>query len=439
MSAITTPFPGAGSLPYRGKVGMVCLIIAESAIFTIFVVAYLFYIGKSLTGPTPQQVLEAPIFFTICLLSSSLTVHFAGRALERDKRGAFLILWSLTILLGGLFLYGTGREWHRLIYEHGLTISTNLFGTTYYSLVGLHAFHVTAGLVMLSIVLIFALAGRVGADQFRRVEVPAPTAWPFVLAFGFTLLFTGLLTSVSVSVLGTVLALAGCVGWFKEVFPRQHEEVVPIVPGDLRITTERRVVERLPVAADQVRAWLPVETYPISAGVKGGLAGSVAMAVLACAYGVLKAGSIWYPINLLAAAVYYQSLKMGPAQLYSFHADSFLIALGLHALVSTLVGVLYGAMLPMFARRPIVLGGLIAPVLWSGLIYTMLGLLNPLLESRIDWYWFVASQVAFGLVAGLVVVRQSRMLTRENLPFAMRAGVEAPGIMSPRGSGEKHP
>ena len=277
-----------------------------------------------------------------------------------------------------------------------------------------------------------------GPGAAREIEVPAPTPWPFVLAVGFTLLFAGLLTSVSVSVLGAVLALAGCAGWFKEVFPRQHEEVVPIVPEDLRVSTERPVVERLPIATDQVRAWLPVRTYPISAGVKGGLAGSVAMAVLACAYGVLKAGSIWYPINLLAAAVYYQSLKMGPAQLYSFHLDSFLIALGLHALVSTLVGVLYGAMLPMFARRPIVLGGLIAPVLWSGLIYTMLGLLNPLLESHIDWYWFVASQVAFGLVAGLVVVRQSRMLTRENLPFAMRAGVEAPGIM-PRESGETHP
>ena len=288
------------------------------------------------------------------------------------------------------------------------------------------------------------MATLVSAEQIgqslrapREIDVPAPGAWPFVLAVGFTLLFTGLLTSVSVSVLGAVLALAGCVGWFKEVLPHEHEEVVPIVGDDVRATTERRVVERLPIAADQVRAWLPVQTYPISAGVKGGLAGSVAMAVLACAYGVLKAGSIWYPINLLAAGIYAQSLKMGPAQLYSFHWDSFLIALGLHALVSTLVGVLYGAMLPMFARRPIVLGGLIAPVLWSGLIYTMLGLLNPLLESHIDWYWFVASQVAFGLVAGLVVVRQSRMLTRENLPFAMRAGVEAPGIM-PRESGEKN-
>jgi len=266
----------------------------------------------------------------------------------------------------------------------------------------------------------------------REIEVPAPTAWPFVLAFGSTLLFAGLVTSLSVSLLGAVLSLAGSIGWFREVFPHEHEETVPVVAEDIRITTERRVVERVPVA-DYQRAWLPVHTYPVSAGVKGGLAGSVAMAVLACAYGVLKAGSIWYPINLLAAAVYAQSLKLGPAQLYSFHADSFAIALGLHALVSTMVGLLYGAMLPMFPRRPIVLGGLIAPVLWSALIYTMLGLLNPMLESRIDWYWFVASQVGFGIVAGLVVVRQSRMLTRENLPFAMRAGVEAPGMISPHG------
>src|ERR1700741_3169359 len=160
MSAITTPLAGtpvAWKLPYRGKVGMACLIIAESAIFTIFVVAYLFYLGKSITGPTPREVLETPIFYTICLLSSSLTIHFAGKLLERGRRGAFLALWLLTIVLGALFLYGTGQEWHRLIYEHGLTISTNLFGTTYYSLVGLHAFHVTAGMIMLVMGGIFGL------------------------------------------------------------------------------------------------------------------------------------------------------------------------------------------------------------------------------------------------------------------------------------------
>jgi len=271
----------------------------------------------------------------------------------------------------------------------------------------------------------------------REIEVPAPTAWPFVLAFGFTLLFAGLVTSLSVSVLGAVLSLAGCIGWFREVFPHEHEEVVPVVPEDTRITTDRRIVELLPIA-HPVRAWLPVKTYPVSAGVKGGLAGSVAMAVLACGYGVLKAGSIWYPVNLLAAVVYAESLKLGPTQLYSFHADSFAIALVLHIIVSALVGLLYGAMLPMFAHRPIVLGGLIGPVLWSGLLYTFLGLLNPLLASHIDWPWFIASQVAFGIVAGFVVVRESPMPTRENVSFAIRAGIEAPGITPPR-EGEKRP
>lgn len=182
MSATLTAFPEkpmVWSLPYRGKVGMACLIIAESSIFTIFVVAYLFYMGKSLTGPTPREVLEMPIFSTICLLSSSLTVHFAARSLHFGRRSTFMGLWLLTIVLGGIFLYGTGLEWHRLIYQHGLTISTNLFGTTYYSLVGLHASHVIVGLLMLSTVLIFALAGRVGEEQSGRVEVLS-LYWHFV-------------------------------------------------------------------------------------------------------------------------------------------------------------------------------------------------------------------------------------------------------------------
>src|SRR5271169_2720080 len=182
MSAMANPFPEAPptwSLPYRGKVAMAGLIVAESAIFTIFVVAYLFYLGKSVSGPTPREVLETPIFYSICLLSSSLTIHLATKSLVRDRVGAFVALWLLTIALGGLFLYGTGQEWHRLIYEHGLTISTNLFGTTYYSLVGLHGFHVTAGLVMLSIVLLFGLAGRVGPEQSARVSVLS-LYWHFV-------------------------------------------------------------------------------------------------------------------------------------------------------------------------------------------------------------------------------------------------------------------
>jgi len=171
--------PAVWTLPDRGVVGMVSFIIAESAIFTIVVVAYLFYLGKSQSGPTPREVLEVPIFYTICLLSSSVTIHLAGKHLGRGEPRSFLVLWLLTLLLGGLFLYGTAQEWHRLIYQHGLTISTNLFGTTYYSLVGLHALHVTVGVAMIAIVFVLAAVGRVGTAHLGRVDVLS-LYWHFV-------------------------------------------------------------------------------------------------------------------------------------------------------------------------------------------------------------------------------------------------------------------
>ena len=166
-------------LPSRGRVGMLCLIAAETGIFSIFVVAYLFYIGKSITGPMPADVLELPIFISICLLSSSLTIHFAIKALARGRIAAFQVWWFVTIVLGLIFLLGTAREWHRMIYEKELTISTNLFGTTYYSLVGLHASHVTIGLVALSIVMTFALLGKVKPEHAERTEVLS-LYWHFV-------------------------------------------------------------------------------------------------------------------------------------------------------------------------------------------------------------------------------------------------------------------
>src|SRR5580692_7995421 len=166
-------------LPSRGRVGMYCLIGAESAIFTIFVVAYLFYIGKSLAGPKPKDVLQAPIFFTVCLLSSSLTVHVAVRRLIAGNMAAFARYWSLTILLGGLFLFGTAREWVHLIVRDGLTITTNLFGTTYYSLVGLHAFHVTMGLIALTIVAVLYFSARLRRDHAERLDILS-MYWHFV-------------------------------------------------------------------------------------------------------------------------------------------------------------------------------------------------------------------------------------------------------------------
>jgi len=166
-------------LPSRGRVGMTCLIAAEAAIFTIFVVAYLFYIGKDISGPTPKEVLKFPLIATICLLSSSLTIHLAVRALRNAYVGAFGLWWFVTMALGTIFLTGTGLEWHRLIFEHGLTISTNLFGTTYYSLVGLHAFHVTAGLLAIVLVMILTLLGKVKPEHGERVEVFS-LYWHFV-------------------------------------------------------------------------------------------------------------------------------------------------------------------------------------------------------------------------------------------------------------------
>jgi cytochrome c oxidase subunit III len=167
------------SLPYKGLVGMLSLIAAESAIFTIFVVAYLFYIGRSLSGPTPREVLELPIFATVCLLSSSLTIHTAVGALRKANFGAFRLWWFVTLVLGSIFLIETAREWHHLIYDKGLTISTNLFGTTYYSLVGLHATHVTVGLIGLLTVLLLALFGKVQTEHTKNVDTFA-MYWHFV-------------------------------------------------------------------------------------------------------------------------------------------------------------------------------------------------------------------------------------------------------------------
>jgi cytochrome c oxidase subunit 3 len=184
MSASTIPLAHRAAnedwvLPYHGTVAMVALIVAETAIFGIFVVAYIYYIGRSLSGPYPRQVLELPIFNTVCLLSSSFTIWLAERNLKRGAMGAFSLWWALTVVLGATFLVGTGREWHKLIYHDGLTISTNLFGTTFYSLVGLHASHVIIGLTMLSIVLIFSLTGKLRSEHSRQLEVLS-LYWHFV-------------------------------------------------------------------------------------------------------------------------------------------------------------------------------------------------------------------------------------------------------------------
>jgi hypothetical protein len=261
------------------------------------------------------------------------------------------------------------------------------------------------------------------------LQLPAPTAWPIVLAFGITLLFVGLLTAISLSILGAVLALAGTVGWFRDVLPHEAHETVLVSDKVEPVVTTRPEVERVGWITDELnRSWLPLEIYPVSAGIKGGLAGGVVMAILAIIYGIASKHGIWYPINLLAAGFF--PARVTTAGIAAFHWDAFLIAAAVHLITSLIVGLLYGAMLPMFPRRPILLGGFVGPILWSGLLYSILGIINPVLNQRIDWFWFVLSQLGFGFVAGIVVSRQERIYTWQHLPFALRAGVETTGAVA---------
>ncbi len=271
----------------------------------------------------------------------------------------------------------------------------------------------------------------------KGVLVPAPTAWPFTLAIGSALIWAGLLTTSAVSLLGAIVAVFGAVGWFREVLPHEHEELLPLRADEPEPVLPPRTVERIELAREVPRAYLPLKTYPVSAGVKGGLAGGVAMAILAVIYGVFAYHSVWYPINLLAGSLYAPSAMPSTEALQAFHFGWFLFALAMHITMCLLVGLLYGAMLPMVPRNPIVLGGVIGPLLWTGLLYQVIGYVNPLMDQRINWWWFAASQAAFGIVAGLVVTRQNKVLTAENIPLAMRAGIEAPGIMEERTGEDK--
>ena len=262
----------------------------------------------------------------------------------------------------------------------------------------------------------------------KTIEMPASTPSPIVLAFGLTLLSAGLVTSSSISALGAIISIAGAVGWFRDVLPHERHESVRVSETMPVVAKARREVARIGVEGELHRARLPVEIYPVSAGVKGGLAGSVAMAALAMLYGLVSGNGIWYPVNLLAAGFFPAATTATTAEIGSFHLKVFLIAVSVHLITSLLVGLLYGAIMPMLPRRPILLGGFVAPILWSGLIHSILGIINPVLNRRIDWFWFVLSQVGFGIVAGIVVSRQELVHTWQHLPFAIRAGIEAPGI-----------
>jgi len=258
-------------------------------------------------------------------------------------------------------------------------------------------------------------------------------------AFGFTMILAGLITHPLVSAFGAVTLAMGLVGWFRAVLPQAAHEAVPVeleVGAALKPGPE---VRHLQVGEQGHRARLPLEVYPYSAGIRGGLVGGAAMALLAVLYGLIGHKSIWYPINLLAAAGSAELSAMSYQQLLAFSGTGLVLASVIHIAASALVGLLYSVLLPIFPRRPILVGGIIAPLLWSGLLYTAQDVINPALNARIDWPWFMAFQFVFGVVAGLVVARHERVFTLQHLPVAVRLGIEAPGIMAEKNGEEPKP
>ena len=263
-------------------------------------------------------------------------------------------------------------------------------------------------------------------QQDHGLHLPSPTAWPMVLALGIALVLTGMVTSGVISVLGGVLAFAAMVGWFRQVLPHEAHESVEVSSEEVHVFSSRTLATRLPADATS-RKIIPVETFRITTGIKGGIAGGIAMAVPAGIFSLLKYHSIWYAMNLLAAGGFLSWAGASDAFLSEFHLRGLLAALMIHGLTSLLVGLLYGAMLPMFPKYPIVTAGFMAPLLFTGILHSAIGIVSPILNQRIDWFWFVMSQIAFGLVCGFVVNLQAKVRTPQfqALPFSVRAGLHS--------------
>jgi hypothetical protein len=266
------------------------------------------------------------------------------------------------------------------------------------------------------------------------VELPRPTAWPLVLALGLALILFSMVTSVIFFYLGLLLSASGIVGWFLQLFPAEAHEAVPIIDEQIEITTTRKLVQREPRPVSEApRTILPIETFHITTGLRGGIAGGIAMIVPATLFSLLRYHSVWYAMNLLAAGGFLSWAGASDAFLSQFHIEGLLAALAIHGCVSVLVGLLYGAMLPMFPRYPIVTAGFMVPFIFTAVLHSVIGIISPILNQRIDWFWFVVSQVAFGLVCGYVVNLHTRVRTPQfrALPFAIRAGIHAGGQEHP--------
>ena len=270
------------------------------------------------------------------------------------------------------------------------------------------------------------------------IEQPAPTVWPLVLAFGVTLMFAGLVTHMLVSVVGAILMVTAGIGWWRQVLPEPHVEyvAVPSLPEEDEAWLATRSISRLAPGEAGHRVRIPVEVQPISAGIKGGLVGGAAMAIVALTYGVVMQRSLWYPVNLLAAVAMPGMAEAGVAELRAFDPTALIIGIIAHGVISILAGLLYAVILPMLARRHMLWGGLVAPLLWTGGLWTVLGIVNPVLNARVDWAWFIVSQIVYGLAAGYVVWRAEPIATLQTWPLAARAGIEASGETAPRAERE---
>lgn len=263
-------------------------------------------------------------------------------------------------------------------------------------------------------------------NPLRIIEAPASTPMPMLAAAGITLAFAGLVTSFLVTAVGLVLAVVGFTGWFREVLPREHREKITVLKAEEEPAPVLVPVAHLRAGEDDHRARLPLEIYPYSAGIKGGIAGGFVMAALATLHGIVLHGSPWYTINLLAATGMASLATASATTLAAFNLQAFIVALLIHAVVSLVVGLLYGVMLPMLPRYPVLLAGIVAPLLWSGLLWSSLNVIDPPLNARIEWGWFVVCQIGFGITAGIVVGRSEKIRTLQHLSFALRSGVEAP-------------
>ena len=272
-----------------------------------------------------------------------------------------------------------------------------------------------------------------GPAHPSTVHLPRGTAWPIVLAFGFTLLVGGILTHYGISILGGILVTISCVGWFREVLPHEAHIDIPVLVQDVAVQTSRPTVERISIESEH-RAHLPVETFPIVAGLKGGIAGGIAMIIPAEIYGLIAQHSLWYPINLLGGAGVVDTWRdVTVRSLDSFHPKAFVAAILIHIISSCLIGLLYGAVLPILPRHPIILGGIVAPLFWTGILHSTLHTIDPAFASHIAWGWFTVSQFVFGIVAGLVVSREPHVRTAQSLPLTARLGLETPGMRPGQG------